>query len=447
MNVAALVAATLLAVWTWLAAPAVALLPGDEPLYILDALRWSQGELLYQELFFAHPPARVWQAGIVLSAGAPSSWTKIAPILATWVAAGAVFACGVRLRGVSAAVAVAALLLFAPVTLRYGPTLLGVAEPVACASLACWAAVAGRWRVAGALLGIATQWGLHVAVVALPVLALAIVAGHIRSFALGLTAGALPLGLELLWYGQPMWDQVFGYHIRKVTHMAAQRAPDRLGPFVVDHVVWLAALPVAAWRGNRETRSWALAALASVALVLAWPRLQSHYFYLPMPLLAVALAGLWPSPNSSKSWQGIAAAALLIVLALPVWMAVERRPVQRQAAAEMRELSAQVARLAAGQRRTLWGDGALVPLVSLQTGLPVALGDTDLNAQRFATGLIDPASHMQRVLTTKPLLVLVPRHGVDTVTEVHEAALRRCPDATPFASPATGYAGVILDCR
>lgn len=381
------------------------------------------------------------------AAGAPVGWTKIPAILATWLAAAGLFAGTLRVRGERAAVAAVAVLLFAPATLRYGPTVLGVAEPVACTSLAFWAATAGRWGVAGALLGLGTQWGLHIAVIGLPFLALAAVAGQTRPLLIGACAGTLPLAVELAWYGQPMWDQVFGYHLRKVTHMAAQQVPDRVVPFVSDHLAWLVGALAAACLGARERRTWAWAALAALGLVLAWPRLQSHYFYLTMPLLTAAAVGLWPRNQAGARQHVIAALLLFACAAFSAWPAVARRAGQTQAAAEMRGLAAQVARLAEGKPRPIWGDGALVPLVSLHTGLPVALGDTDLNAQRFSTGLLDPATHVQRVLATRPILVVVPHHGVDTIAAVHDAMLARCPHATPFASAATGYSGVILDCR
>ncbi|MBM4343370.1 MAG: hypothetical protein FJ100_08330 [Deltaproteobacteria bacterium] len=229
--------------------------------------------------------------------------------------------------------------------------------------------------------------------------------------------------------------------------MAAQRAPDRAGPFAAEHWAWLALPLVAALRGPRAHRPWAWAALGAVAMVLAWPRLQSHYFFLPIPLLAIAAIGLWPALESGRRRHWAAAALVAGVLAIPIARAIDRRPVQQQAAAEMRALAAQVARLAGSPTRPIWGDGALVPLVSLHTGLPVALGDTDVNAQRFAAGLLDAAAHVDKVLATRPILVVVPRHGVDTIAAIHDAMLRRCPDAQTFTSPATGYAGVLLTCR
>ena len=108
----------------------------------------------------------------------------------------------------------------------------------------------------------------------------------------------------------------------------------------------------------------------------------------------------------------------------------------------MTQLAAQVHTLAAG--RPIWGDGALVPLLSLRTGLPVAMDDTDLNAQRFLSGMTPPVSHLTRVLAQKPLIVVVPHHGIDAVPELHEALLRDCDIVGHFAAPAANFAGVLL---
>lgn len=434
--------AALLLGWLWLQSPQLALLPGDEPLYLLDAQRWLDGGALYRDIFLAHPPARVWQAALVLACGTPIAWAKFWSPLATLGAALLLFRHVRQTGALTAAFITAALLLFANVTLIHGALFVGVEQAVAIATLATVLALSGRWLLAGLALGLASQWALHVGLLALPMLVWARADRHLTRFAAGLAFGLLPLVLELTWYGAPMVEQVFGYHLRKVTHMAAQRVPDRITPFLLWQSPLLLLALLGTWRGPALARRLGISGLVVLALLLLWPRLQPYYFLLPMPWLALAAAhgAVAVLPD-----RRMLAAVVGIALLVPVPNALARRQLNIAAQTEMTQFAAQVQTLAAGQ--PLWGDGALVPLLALRTGLPVALGDTDLNSQRFASGLTPPEPHLAQVLARKPLIVLVPRHGIDLVPEIHDRLLRDCDVVGQFNAPSANFAGLLLKPR
>ncbi len=431
--------------WVWLQAPQLALLPGDEPLYLLDAQRLLDGGALYHDVFLAHPPARVWQAALVLATGAPIAWAKVWSPLATLASAALLFRLIAKDGKPGLGILAAFLFLLSNVVLVHGALFVGVEQASAIATLATVLALSGHWLLAGLTLSLASQWALHVALLALPLAVWAWRAGAMRRLMLGLALGLLPLLLELLWFGEPMIDQVFAYHLRKVTHMAAQKVPDRVWPFVTWQAPLLVLAAIGAWRGSQLARALGLSGFAVLALVLLWPRLQAYYFLLPMPWLAAAAALAFDVANLQRQPFHLRIVALLIVLGLVrpgVESALARRTSAIAAKTEMIQLAAQVQTLAGG--KPLWGDGALVPLLSLRTGLPVALGDTDVNAQRFQSGVTPPVAHLAAVLAQKPLIVLVPRHGIDLVPEIHDQILRDCDVVGQFNAPSANFAGLLL---
>ena len=443
----------LAASWLWLQWPQVALLPGDEPLYFLDAQRLLDGGALYRDIFLAHPPARVWQAALVLAIGAPAGWAKFWSPLATIATAGVLVEIG-RRHAPFAGVIGALLFLFAKVVLLHGALFVGVEQAMFLAVIATALVLSKRWLLAGMVLGFATQWALHVGILALPLLVLAHRDGVLRRFAGGLALGLVPLALELAWYGQPMVEQVFGYHLRKVTDMAAQKVPDRVWPFLEAHggLLIIAGLGVA--RVSGPFRRLGFIGFSALGVLLLWPRLQPYYFLLPIPMLAAVAAAFLlqlyrqPRPTRARIRDSVVLFVAVVALLVDILPArheersLDRRERMLTAQTEMAALAAQVQTLAHGQ--PLWGDGALVPLLSLRTRLPVALGDTDLNSQRFLSGLTQPAPHLSQVLAQKPLIVLVPRHGIDLVPEFHDRLLRDCDVVGEFDAKAANFAGLLL---
>ncbi len=438
----------LAAAWLWLQAPQLALLPGDEPLYLLDAQRILHGDQLYRDVFLAHPPARVWQAALVLALGAPLAWAKLwAPAATLGVAA--LLWRQLHRAGQPLASGIAPLLFLASnVVLSHGAQFVGVEQALLLATLATTLALAQRWLLAGLALGLATQWALHGALLAVPLLVWAWQDRALPRFAAGLAVGLLPLVAELAYFGQPMLDQAFAYHIRKVTEMAPQKGPARVLPFLLAQAPFLLLAALAAWRGAPLARRLGRSGLAALALLLLWPRLQPYYFLLPLPWLAGAAALTIASLYAAKPARHVQLLLGVLVLGIawaPLTTALARRTLSLAVAPEMTQLAAQVQTLAHGQ--PLWGDGALVPLLALRTGLPVALGDTDTNAQRFASGLTPPVAHVAAVLAQKPLIVLVPHHGIDTVPAIHDALIARCDVVGHFNAPAANFAGLLLQPR
>lgn len=430
--------------WLWLQLPTVALLPGDEPLYLLIAQRWLDGNPLYDKLFLAHPPARIVELAALLALDVPAAWAKIVAPLATLATAG-LLAYALREEiDRQTQLLIATLFLLTPVVLGYGPLLVGVEQALACVALATLLLLADRWLWAGILLSLGAQFALHVGVLVPPLLIWAWRDHRLVPLVQGLLLGLMPLALELAWWGQPMLDQVFAYHFKKVSVMGAQHVPDRVLPFLKTHVVLILAAALGIFRGGVLGLRFALAGLGALALVLAWPRLQPYYFLLPIPWLVLAAALAWQ--DVPQRFARVALALVLLASGLPTLLETwQRRPQLQQADAEMKQLSAQVLTLAQENHATLlWGDGALVPLLSLHTTLPIALEDTDLNAQRFQSGVTPPGPHLDAVLAQKPLLVVVPYHGLATVPVLRDRLLKETRQIGQFDARAANFSGLLL---
>ena len=433
-----------LAFWLWLQSPLGVLLPGDEPLYLLDAQRWLAGAGLYTDIFLAHLPARIWQAALPMALGAPVFWGKLWAPLATLVTAALLARLTWRSHGPGAALAAVALFLFSPRVLQDGAALVGVEQALLLATLATVLVLAQRAGLAGLVVALAAQWALHVAVL-LPLLLFWTWRDRtLRRFLIGLAIGTVPLVAACLVYGAPLLAQVVAYHAQKVQHISGHTGPDRVLPFLAEQAPLLLLALAAALRGGSLARRLACSGWTALALVLLWPRLQSYYFLLPLPwLVAAAAMGLSESPRALRRCAMGLAVVVAVAWALPT--ALPRREGRVAAEREMQALAAQV--LALAPAGPIWGDGALVPLLALRTRLAVAGGDTDVNAQRFLSGQTPPARHIAAVLAERPLVVWVPRHGVATVPQIASAVAERCDPLAPFSAPAAKFSGVLLRCR
>ena len=426
--------------WVGLHHTALLLVGGDEPLYLLDAREWLAGRRLYSDIFLAHPPLRIWQAAAVGAVGLPLAWARLWSIAATLGTAALLAETGRTLGNRATGLLAATGYLFSGTVLAQGALFIGVEQACLAIAAATWLAVHRRWLMSGLVLALGAQWALHVALLWPLLLLWALRDGGARRLVAGTALGLAPLVGEWLWFGEPMLQQTLAYHVRKVTHMGAQRGATRGGLFFEREAGLLVVVLVGLVPRGSPSRRWTVGALAALGVVLALPRLQGYYFLLPMPWLALAAALALTQESVRRPLRWLAAVPLLLLVLVHLgdtWTAQTSRTITD---VKLRQLAAKVLELA--PHGPIWGDGALTPALALHTGLPVALGDTDTNAQRFGAGVLEPGPHVDAVLATGALIVVASGHGIANVQAVSQRLVAGTVAVARFDMPE--FTGALL---
>ena len=349
----------------------------DEAVYAYIGKRIAGGAVMYRDLTENKPPLGYWLFALAVKVGGANELTvRLMPLPFVLGTTALVWWLGIRLRGPGAAVLAASTYAVAstdPFLYGNGNQMEQMINLFSTAALAlvvsAWdRPVRGRLVAAGVCLG-AAALVKQVAAVNGAVFAVALLLRHARpasdrikditALTLGVCFGLRGRGLDRgrAGGGADAFDDIFRYGPALATDVPADRhAPPLLvrwvtgnadptgalpGPFGRSEYlvwwgrgtwpVWLAAVPGLAWLcvGNGPRRlvaAWTLSAWVQVALPrLFWP----HYYLLPVPGLAVAVAvcladlvaagpfattapdrgAPWPSPprwrgrRRSRSWN------------------------------------------------------------------------------------------------------------------------------------------------
>jgi hypothetical protein len=434
--------------WLYLQRGALAVLPGDEAIYLYGGKLLADGFQPYRDFFLAHPPMRVVVAALFHAAGAPPAVLKAFLLLlvplGAWMCGRAVL----RPRGPAWALVAAFLYLFATLNLDLGGVLLGpeLALPLLAGSML--AASAGRFALSGALVGLA---GLQAVYALLPAPALAAWAWRerrLRRFLAG--SSTLLAGYTACFaaWGRPFLDQVLLYHVAKVSGGDRPLALGRVAQFAYTEA-GLLAFPLATLLARERTGRWtSLAGLSCVAVAATYRALFVHYFALALPFLAAGAAlglaalreRLAQRPGLVRSAAIPLVVAALVVTHLPhVLYAVDLDADRAVRARDAAAIADAVARTPPASG-LLWGDSALVPLVALRTGLDVALRMPDTNDQRFTSGLADPSEVAASLSALPPPgVLLIDDHGIARVPELRAWVESRQKQVFEAALPSTGW--------
>jgi hypothetical protein len=174
---------------------------------------------------------------------------------------------------------------------------------------------------------------------------------------------------------------------------------------------------------------------------------MSHYLVIALPFLAVASAlGLAALVARGRAralpgWSLVTAVAAVLTLThLPHLLYGLDLDGQRRM--ERRETLA--LEEAVNRNRPpsglLWGDGALVPLVALETGLRVADNMIDTNGKRFRTGQADLTETLARIFDgPPPAVLLVEQHGVARIPALRGHVESHLPKRFTMVAPTLGY--------
>ena len=134
----------------------------DESLYFLAARQWANGLVPYRDFFFSHPPLHIAvPAGLYAVFGFHFLIGKVLSAAAALGAAVAVWRIARRWLGIWPGVATLALDLFAAEVLLASTNLTGVNLTACWMAWGLWAALSGRFFLAGLLLGGAASTGFY----------------------------------------------------------------------------------------------------------------------------------------------------------------------------------------------------------------------------------------------------------------------------------------------
>lgn len=417
------------ALFLYLAVPSIALLPGDEWIYLKGSELLLQGEWPYRDFFLAHPPGRTLWGALILwlfrSPLAPKTFSMLL-ILATGLLLPFVVP-GPRRRWPGALAAM--LFLASNVAVASGPFFLGTSETTFLLVLGVFLAERERPLAAGLVHALSGFFAIYAAI---PVLFYALFRGVSlpgrKRYFLGL-AGVLVWFLPALAFGgKAFLDDTLLFHLRKTA------MPDEPTSFGV--VAWLAewdyvplVLPLLTFTNPRTFPWWpAAVGLAITVTIAAFPSIHSYYFLLPMPLLALgagigiqAFLDLLKQRLPRSILSPLVVAALATAVLSGVYRNADRhnnlRPTRAESEREIRALAERVDSCEPTQG-ALFGDSSIVPLLSLLTQRPVAGNLLDTNYKRFASGIASLPETLQTALDKDArVLVLVERHGLDTLSE------------------------------
>jgi hypothetical protein len=443
------------AAWLWAERAALAVLPGDEGIYLYGGLLVSRGAVPYRDFFLAHPPLRVALPALAALAGLPLAAFKAFVLALAPLAAGLLGLAVLPLAGPAAACLAMLFHLAASPTVETSGAFLGpeVVAPLLAGSLL--AATRGRFAAAGALAGVA---GLHAlyALMPLPVLAAwAWREGRLRPFLAGLAL--LPAGLlaTWAWAGDAFPGQILGYHLAKVAGADRPRSWGRAAAFLRDEAGLLAFAAAAALDRRHVARAALAAGAACVAVVVAWSDAVAYHFAVGVPFLAAAGAlGLAAMARRARSRSPRAGDAALVAIAAAVIVThvphvLDAAGFDGRLSARVRDADAVTAAVEARPPRSgrLWGDGSLVPLVALRAGLDVAANAPDTNGKRFSSGVASLDAALDAALAEAAGVLLVQGHGLGMEPRVTGRVGRDLSPAFRLDLPALGTIGYWLSPR
>lgn len=431
------------AVWLYLQRGAIAVLPGDEAIYLYGGKLISDGYQPYRDFFLAHPPLRVIFAS--LQAFLPITTLKFFLLLLVPIGG---ITCGLvvmQSRGVLWACLAVSMYMFATLNLEIGGVLLG--PELALPFLACsmYSASIGRFVWSGIFLSIASFQALYAL---LPAPLLALMSWRQRGlsrFAIGCSMMFIGYFLFFVLWGKPFLDQVFLYHLSKVSGRERPLMLGRVAKFVYTES-GLIAFPLATFLDRNKRGLWiAITGLFCLAVAAFYRALFVHYFAIALPFLATAAAfGLSALYERLRPVIGryLAFGALSLVLVLThlphVLYGIELdadRAIRRRDAEAIADAIARIP----PPSNAIWGDSALVPLIALRNGHDVALQMPDTNNQRFDSKISDPSEVIQALSKKMPGVLLIDDHGIALVPELRDFVVENMKEVFSATMPSTGW--------
>ncbi len=441
--------AVMAAAYLWMQRAALSILPGDEAIYLYDGRLLAAGFEPYRDFFLAHPPMRVLVASLFSLAGSTPAVIKGFDLIMFPVAAGLLALAVLHARRWWWAALAAFLFMFATLSLDIGGVYMGpgLVMPLLAGSLL--AATRRRFALAGLLLSIAGLQATY-ALMPLPVLAWwAFSQRRLGQFLAGTSAFVVGYLACYAVFGMPFVDQVVLYHVAKVD---AETAAIRWGPisyFITTEAGLLAFSAASITQSTDWGRRATIAGWLCVLVAASYQALFIHYFAISLPFLAagsaMGLGGLaqrfLPKLPAIRRLAIVLFCAALMITHLPHVLygldLHEQRIMQaRDARTVVEAVSAH--RPSSGM---IWGDGSIVPLVALQSGLEIALNMVDTNEQRFSSGRTAPADVVSELsaLSKPPGVLLLEEHGVYMVPELRKWVETNLIEVFSIRLPAMGH--------
>jgi len=432
----------------WTNAHALALLPGDEGIYLYAGKLLTEGYWPQRDFFFAHPPLRVLLAGGLYGLGLPVVAPKVLALLAPPLAAGLLGLAVFRGGGIVGAVLTMVLYLFASLNLELAGVYCG---PNLAATLLAGTLLASRqnrFGWAGALLALSGMQAYY-ALMPAPILALwAWRQGALWRFLLGLSAFFVFFAFFWLWIGAPFVENTLLYHLRKVTEVESSYPLSKLSGFLYTEA-GLLIFGLAGVLSRSPTARWtAGVGVFCLAVPVLYRSLEPYYFMMSFPFLAVAggdgYRGLVERARERGGRMPVAVSLLvgltLVVTYLPHFLYGQEEDAVRALRAKETAALIEAVELHRTTSGLLFGDSSIVPLIALQTGLEVSERMVDMNAKRFDAGLITTEAVIASVYEGRRTgTVLMDHHGISTVDALRQHIRSNQVELFHFVGPAIGY--------
>ena len=437
-------AGLLAAAWLVVMRGALTPLPGDEGIYLYGARLVSEGVWPYRDFFLAHPPLRVLLAGALLRVGLPLGGVKLLVLLCT-PAAALLLGWAVRRRaGPWAGLLTLFVYLFSTLNLELGGILLGPNLGAALLAGTLAAALGGRFLLAGVLLSLAGLQALYALMPGPVLLVWAWREGRARRFLVGCAVFPAVFAVLAVVAGAPFIDQVLRYHVQKVTHRATPYPVGRVLRFLEAEAGLLILGASGLVCAERGPRLIALAGFFCVAVTASYRSMMLYYFMVAFPFLAVSAglgaAALAARARERRRWAIGAVTAVAAICYLP--HAVVALDLDADRATQAQETDALVALVAERPPPSgaLFGDGAVVPLVALRTGMRVAGHMVDTNAKRFGSQVTRPEEALAAVFAGEPPgVLLLEHHGAWLIPAIRTAVEDRLAHTATFDFESPGF--------
>ncbi len=363
----------------------------DENTYYLMGKSVSEGQAIYRDFFFSHPPLQVVMFALLIKIfGFNFVILKATSTIAIAVAAFFTYLIIEGKIGGKEAILGTGLFLFSYDTLRFSTYPTGVEITVMLAVISFYFLLNRRLIIAGIFSGLAAITGLYALIAVLAFLTF-LMLKH-REGALKFTIAFLAVfggtnAIMLLIAGPGYIEQAYFYHLMKPDE-AGNKAEMIQRLVMANIVLWASALLFAASRKRLKNEIF-----ISLGILLGYwtffiisKKVFAYYMLLAFPFAAVIGAYSIMNIDFRMSKRAVFLAASLIIAASAAISAFSFTSYDYQDFGEAEEIAAYI-RQNSEEGDKIYGDESITPLLSILSGRSIALNHIDSNALRFKSGI------------------------------------------------------------
>ncbi len=422
---------------------------GDENVYMYMGKLVSQGQLPYQDFFFAHPPLQIIALSpIFLIGGYHPVLLKLLALLPTMASGIIIYLTTKKLHNGKAGL-IAATLFLSSYSVLFNATILWGIELAAMLVLCGYLfLLKEKPFLAGIFLGLACLTRL----LALVAVAIIIAERYImrkkesQRAALGFAAGfAIPVLPFALFIGKNFFHMVFFFHFLKPVS-TDNNLLEYLNIISLNLPLFVGAGLFLALAILRKT-NFSLPLFIGTTYLLIFllvKTLYGHYFLLAFPFLAV-MGGIaiWKCFEMMQGRNVLRMVAVALIISAWGWNFIADATFLSQEGFQgfrrAEEISQYVAARISPDIRFV-GDESITPLLALLSGRDIAFNAVDTNDQTFTSGVQSAETLLEKIRSSDSHILFVARstQGITSVPLVREFLNSECEFQLQFADPETG---------